>query len=220
MGIPCRTYAPSDKEQRISIGRIRPLLNLALASSTSPYTAALPISLSYGVPGSREPFRIEELSRGRCCRLRSERRALLPVTSGDYDQAVFLYTHVPPPFLLSHQVTMFYALLGVINTPGVFAGRDHTIGFTGKRKPKGYGSKDGVAYQLSPWTEILLRITPPPAPDEEHSEPGGTRLTGARALHFYREYLRPRNGTIERVRAHWRANPELGIKQSSYRVQP
>jgi hypothetical protein len=42
--------------------------------------------------------------------------------------------------------------------------------------------------------------------------------TGEKCLHFCRSHLRVRNGRLEQVKAHWRGNPSLGIKQTRYKL--
>lgn len=69
-------------------------------------------------------------------------------------------------------------------------------------------------FPLHAWTEIKLHVTPPKEAEGEHE----AHLTGERALHFCRAHLRIRLGRLEVVKAHWRGNPAIGIKQSRYTV--
>jgi len=105
--------------------------------------------------------------------------------------------------------------LAMINTPRVIGRKQHMPHAGLQRaiaKSKGIVGK----FPLNAWTEIQLRITPP-----DYQGDGGTHdayLTGAKALHFVRSHLRIRLGRLELVRAHWRGDPALGIKQSRYRL--
>jgi hypothetical protein len=131
-------------------------------------------------------------------------------------------TPVPlTPFDLAMQRSMLFAILAVINTPRVFARRERAISFTEQRKLKAAAAKAGCAYQLLPWTEIVLEITPPALDGEPSApgRPGGTKLTGGKALHLCKMHMRVRLGRIEWVRAHWRGDPARGIKQSYYTVK-
>jgi hypothetical protein len=105
-----------------------------------------------------------------------------------------------------------YATLSLINSPRIVARSD--------RKPSSGLSKflnrkgDGP-YNLLPWHEVFLDITPPEATE---AESGAPRLTGSRALHFCRQHIRIKRGRLEMVRAHYRGSAEVGIAQTQYRV--
>jgi hypothetical protein len=71
-------------------------------------------------------------------------------------------------------------------------------------------------FPLRAWTEIVLEVTPPS--EAGALDPGEAHLTGRRALHFCRQHLRIRGGRLELVKAHWRGDAAIGIKQSRYRV--
>lgn len=73
-------------------------------------------------------------------------------------------------------------------------------------------------FPLNAWTEIMLEMTPPPAP--EGPSTCEVRLSGTKALHFCRAYLRLRLGRLELVSSHWRGDGALGIKQSRYVLTP
>jgi hypothetical protein len=72
-------------------------------------------------------------------------------------------------------------------------------------------------FKVHPWHEIKLEVFKP----RDCGEDGGEGwLTGRRALHFCRAFIRIRNGKLEHVRSHWRGDPSLGVRQASYRVGP
>jgi hypothetical protein len=68
------------------------------------------------------------------------------------------------------------------------------------------------------WTEIKLQVLKPREIDD--GAPHEDQITGQRALHFVRRFIRIRLGKLEYVSAHWRGNPEIGIRQSRYVVTP
>jgi hypothetical protein len=74
-------------------------------------------------------------------------------------------------------------------------------------------------HKLSPpgeWYEIKLQVTKPRYVDD--GAPHADQITGQRALHFVRKFIRIRLGKLEYVREHWRGDPALGVRQSDYRV--
>jgi hypothetical protein len=73
------------------------------------------------------------------------------------------------------------------------------------------------SFPLHAWTELKLEVSRPPEFDGEIHE---DHLTGKKALHFVRKHLRIRRGNLEWVRAHWRGDAALGIKQTRYAVVP
>ena len=109
-----------------------------------------------------------------------------------------------------------YSLLACINTPKVIGRRQRMpnaklesrlmkqAGITGK-------------YPLRAWTEIILEVGPP---REDKNGIVEGRLTGTRALHFVRRFLRIRNGKLEMVSPHWRGDAAVGIKRSRYKAVP
>ena len=106
-------------------------------------------------------------------------------------------------------------ILAFINTPRVIGRRQHMPHRGMQRRLT--QARGGVGtFPLHAWTEIKLEVTPPR--DDSDEGPAEAHLTGRRALHFCRAHLRIRNGQLERVRAHWRGDASLGIKQSRYRV--
>lgn len=106
-----------------------------------------------------------------------------------------------------------YATLSLINSPRIVARSEH-------KASSGLGKflnrKGGGPYNLLPWHEVFLDITPPPEATE--ADGGGSRLTGPRALHFCRQHIRIKRGRLEMVRAHYRGSADVGIAQTQYRV--
>ncbi len=105
--------------------------------------------------------------------------------------------------------------LAIINSPRLI-GRQQHMPHRGleKRlaKAKGLVGK----FPLHGWTEIKLSVA-----DIGKRADGTTHeahYTGEKCLHFCRAHLRIRNGRLERVSAHWRGNPALGMKQSRYKL--
>lgn len=70
-------------------------------------------------------------------------------------------------------------------------------------------------FRIHRWTKILLELEPRSSGGAASE---GAVLTGARAKHFVRQYLRTRSGELERVSEHWKGDPALGLKLSTYRV--
>ncbi|TIV65184.1 MAG: hypothetical protein E5V86_12835 [Mesorhizobium sp.] len=106
-------------------------------------------------------------------------------------------------------------VLAMINTPKIIGRRQH-MPHRGLEK-RLLGKRPNIGkFPLKAWTEILLHITPPK--DASADAATEAHLTGSKALHFCRAHLRIRLGHLERVRAHWRGDPSLGIKRSRYKV--
>lgn len=107
------------------------------------------------------------------------------------------------------------AYLLFINSPRVIGRRTHqphrglARALLAKRSVIGH-------FPLNAWTEIKLEVGPPR--DESGLSSSEVHLTGQRALHFCRSHLRVRLGRLEIVRAHWRGDASLGIKQSRYKL--
>ena len=107
-----------------------------------------------------------------------------------------------------------YATLSLINSPRIVA-RSERKASSGLQKflnRKGDGQ-----YNLLPWHEVFLDITPPPEAPETDGD-GAPRLTGPRALHFCRQHIRIKRGRLEMVRAHYRGSADVGVAQTQYRV--
>lgn len=108
-------------------------------------------------------------------------------------------------------IKQLYAFLALINTPRI-VGRTTHMPHAGLQRRIARSRGMVGKFPLKAWTEIKLDITPPPL------SPGDVeiRLSGRKALHFCRSHLRIRNGRLERVRAHWRGDPALGMKRTRY----
>lgn len=106
-----------------------------------------------------------------------------------------------------------YATLSLINSPRIVARSE-------RKASSGLGKflnrKGDGPYNLLPWHEVFLDITPPP--EATDADGGGSRLTGPRALHFCRQHIRIKRGRLEMVRAHYRGSADVGIAQTQYRV--
>lgn len=106
-----------------------------------------------------------------------------------------------------------YATLSLINSPRIVARSERQAS---SKLSKFLNRKGDGQYNLLPWHEVFLDITPPPEATE--AADGATRLTGPRALHFCRQHIRIKRGKLEMVRAHYRGSAEVGIAQTQYRV--
>lgn len=127
-----------------------------------------------------------------------------PVTEGGYPgwyEADFSPENLIPAFLL------------LINSPKVIGRRQHAP-HRGLEKRLAAALGPQGEFSLHDWTEIKLEVGLPK--DMSDEAPGEGRLTGQKALHFCRSHLRVRLGRLEVVRAHWRGDASLGIKQSRY----
>jgi hypothetical protein len=106
-----------------------------------------------------------------------------------------------------------YAALSIINSPKIVEQASHK---PSSGLQKRLGRKAGKPFELLPWHEIFLDVRPPT--DREGRGGDGERLTGPKAYHFCRSFIRIRLGKLERVRSHWRGDPTLGVSQASYKV--
>jgi len=116
--------------------------------------------------------------------------------------------------LYRHRQAGIYAALALINTPRII-GRRTRLPHAGLQRKLAAMHHMVGKYPLQAWHEVVLEVGPPKVDSREVEG----RLTGARALHFCRAYLRVRNGMVEIVNAHWRGDPALGIKQTRYRLE-
>jgi hypothetical protein len=117
---------------------------------------------------------------------------------------------------LAELTRALYVVLAMINTPRVIGRRQHMPHAGLQRKlaaAKGMVGK----FPLQGWTELKLEVRPPKIEGEREET---AYLTGGKALHFCRAHLRIRRGKLERVTAHWRGDPSLGIKRTRYTVVP
>jgi hypothetical protein len=106
--------------------------------------------------------------------------------------------------------------LAIINTPKIVFQRMH-LPHAGLQRRLARAHNMPGKYPLQAWHEVLLRVS---VPVEFADKSKDAYLTGTKALHFCRAFLRVRLGQLELVHAHWRGNPALGIKQTRYRVVP
>lgn len=104
------------------------------------------------------------------------------------------------------------AALAIINTPRVIGRHEHRP-HAGLQREINRWSGTANKPIVSSWTEIRLHVTPP-TETGEHTAP----LTGERARHYCRGFLRIRLGKLELVRPHWRGNADMGIRWGRYTV--
>jgi hypothetical protein len=111
---------------------------------------------------------------------------------------------------------LIYALLAIINTPRLIGQCRHAPHVGLQRQLR--RSDDLASAQLPEWTEVRLNVLD----TKERRDTGDTTgiLTGQRALHFVRSFIRIRLGRLELVRAHQRGNPEMGERRPVYVVAP
>jgi hypothetical protein len=105
-------------------------------------------------------------------------------------------------------------VLVLINSPKIVGCQQHEPHRGLARQIK--QTKSMVGFHLLPWHEINLQITKPA--EIADGEPHEARITGRRARHFVRKFMRVRLGRLEYVSARWRGDPALGIHQADYRV--
>lgn len=105
--------------------------------------------------------------------------------------------------------------LAMINSPKVVSRQQHEPHKGLAREVRQHRNL-GQPFALLPWHEIKLQVTKPRYIDD--GEPHADQITGKRALHFVRRFMRIRLGKLEYVTAHWRGDPALGVHQSDYRV--
>lgn len=106
--------------------------------------------------------------------------------------------------------------LAFINSPRIIGRRQH-MPHRGLERELLKRQKVIGRFPLHAWTEIVLDVTPPKEAEGQHEYEA--HLTGRRALHFVRAHLRIRDGKLQFVKAHWRGDAALGIKQSRYTVK-
>jgi hypothetical protein len=130
--------------------------------------------------------------------------APMPVTSRD--------SGVPQDMWFVQCYTI-WAALAVVNSPHIVRQKSRPPHAGLQRRlaqAKGLVGK----FPLRAWTEIKLDISPN---GDGESAPVETRLTGERAYHFVRSYVKPSQGG-KLVASHWKGNPALGIVRSRYCV--
>ena len=111
--------------------------------------------------------------------------------------------------------TRLYGALVLINSPRLI-GREQHMPHRGLERR--LASAKGLVgkFPLHAWTELKLSVS-----DIGKRADGTTHeahYTGEKCLHFCRAHIRIKRGKLERVSAHWRGNPALGIKRTRYAV--
>lgn len=104
------------------------------------------------------------------------------------------------------------ALLALINSPHIVDRTTHVAPKTLERKI--LAQHRGESYRFLDWSEIKLNI----GTDNLSGSSSARRLTGQKALHFCRSYVRIKRGKLEIVRSHWRGNAANGIGRADYTV--
>jgi hypothetical protein len=115
-----------------------------------------------------------------------------------------------------HATGMACIFLAIINSPRIIGQRKHA---PHKGLMRDLARSSVNLGKVHDWTEILLEVTKPRDiyDGEEHSDV----ITGRRALHFCRRHIRIlSSGRLTYVTAHWRGDPALGTRQSTYAVAP
>jgi len=112
---------------------------------------------------------------------------------------------------------ILYAMLAIINSPRIL-GRRQFAPHRGLERDLVKQQPVIGKFPLHAWTEIVLECSPPK--DMSHLPGYEAHLTGKKCLHFCRAHLRIKNGRVEFVKAHWRGDGALGIKQSRYVLKP
>jgi hypothetical protein len=116
----------------------------------------------------------------------------------------------PPANLVSVLLGMGHHYLMLINSPKLVGRTDHTAHRSLQRQV----AQHERGWNLRDWTEIKLQVTKPRGLDD--GEPHADQITGKRALHFVRKFIRVRLGKLEYVSAHWRGDPALGVCRADY----
>lgn len=129
---------------------------------------------------------------------------------------------LPSFTILSHNLewasaisTTLYGALVVINTPRLI-GRKQYMPHRGLERSLANAKGLVGKFPLHAWTELKLSVS------AMMKQADGTvheaHYTGEKCLHFCRAHIRVKAGRLEMVRAHWRGNPALGIKQTRYKI--
>ena len=121
----------------------------------------------------------------------------------------------PIPLRNNDETISFFSLIAMlhcINQPKIIARSVH-------QPHRGLARKLAKAeggFALRPWTELTIEGF---AVGRELGAEGEVRASsGRKCHHFVRAHIRQANGQF--VRAHWRGDPGLGLKQTKYRVVP
>jgi hypothetical protein len=113
-------------------------------------------------------------------------------------------------------IQLIYALLAIINTPRLI-GQSHHAPHKGLQRQLRQSGKFGDAPLLQ-WTKVRLSVLD--VTERRASGDASGVLTGQRALHFCRSFIRIRLGKLELVKAHMRGHAELGERRPVYVVEP
>lgn len=119
--------------------------------------------------------------------------------------------------LVLQSLTATVGALACINTPRIIGRRQH-MPHRGLERDLVRNQKMIGKFPLHAWTEIVLEVRAPSDMSDAASVEG--HLTGRRALHFCRSYLRIRYGKVEIIPSCWRGDPALGFVQSRYSLIP
>jgi hypothetical protein len=107
--------------------------------------------------------------------------------------------------------------LGIINTPKIANRLQHMPNrHLERRLAKALGVQG--RYPLKAWSTVTIDAGP--SRDMTGEPSAEAHYTGKKAYHPCRGHFRVRCGQIEWVKAHWRGDPSLGIKQTRYSVKP
>jgi hypothetical protein len=147
---------------------------------------------------------------------------LISTSSSTY--RVFPYKDVPVPndwaAALGDEtgwriLSLVHTILVIINSPRLI-GREQHMPHRGLERRLERAKELVGSFPLRAWTELKLSVA-----DIGRNADGTmheAHYTGEKCLHFCRSHLRIRRGRLERVTAHWRGNPALGIKRTRYAV--
>ena len=108
-----------------------------------------------------------------------------------------------------------HAFLPLLNSPHVVGRHSHMPNRSLERK---LVQQMAGSFPLRAWTELKLEVNKPIEIDD--GAPHEAHLTGSRAFHFVRKHLRFKCGRLEYVKAHWRGDIALGVKQTRYTAVP
>lgn len=111
---------------------------------------------------------------------------------------------------------IIFPLLSIINSPNIIP-REIVKAGGSRQSRRRLASRLGINHRRLVFTKINLEVL---SHENTKTNNESNRITGKKCLHYCRSFLRIRKGKLERVRAHWRGDPALGIKRGDYTVQP
>lgn len=120
---------------------------------------------------------------------------------------------------LGDTVDFIVRTIFLINTPRIVGKKVHQPHAGLQRKLAAAQGMTGK-FPLHAWTEIKLWCDADDISEIASDKEIEAHFTGQRCLHFVRSFLRWRNSKLERVKAHWRGNPALGMRRSRYICEP